>query len=72
MNDLTGGSTGFAENQEAVLRTTLLDLVWRVGEQAESDGAVVAVVEPLLRTGRVKLTGIFRDLPVEQTRLAES
>jgi hypothetical protein len=70
MNDLTGASNGFVENEGVVLRTTLLELVWRLGEEAESDATVVATVEPLLRTGRVQLTGSFRDVPVEQTFLA--
>jgi hypothetical protein len=66
MSGFTGTSTGLAENGAPVLRTTLLDLVWRLGAEAESDVAVVAAVEPLLRSGSVQLTGNFRGVPVEQ------
>jgi hypothetical protein len=66
MSDLMGISTGLAENGAPVLRTTLLGLVWGLDPQAESDAATVAAVESLLLSGRVQLTGNFRDVPVEQ------
>jgi len=72
VRDLTFESMVPAENQETVLRTTLLDLVWRLGEQAECDASVVASVEFLLRSRRVRLTGTFRDAPIEQMFPAES
>jgi hypothetical protein len=66
MSGLTDVSMGLADEGTSVLRTTLLDLVWRLGAESESDAAVVSAVEPMLRNGRVKLTGNFRDVPVEQ------
>jgi hypothetical protein len=45
--------------------TTLLDLVWSVGEVTSSDHEVIATVSSLLRYGAVKLCGNFRDCPIE-------
>jgi hypothetical protein len=45
--------------------TTLLDLVWSVGEVTSSDHEVIATVSSLLRSGAVKLCGNFRDCPIE-------
>jgi hypothetical protein len=66
MTDLTGVSMGLEDNGTSAERTTLLDLIWRLGAEAESDAAVVAAAESLLQNGRVRLTGNFRDVPVEQ------
>jgi hypothetical protein len=45
------------------VETTLLQLVQLVSEVARDDREVVATVRELLRSGRVKLTGNFRDNP---------
>jgi len=50
---------------EAPLRLTLLELVGVVCEVTEDDREVVATVVHMLRSGRVELTGNFRDVPVE-------
>ncbi len=44
---------------------TLLELVQAIGEVTEDDGEVVATVIALLRSGRVRLCGNFRGLPIE-------
>lgn len=46
--------------------TTLLELVQAVAEQTHDDREVVATVRHMLRSGRVRLTGNFRDVPVEK------
>jgi hypothetical protein len=66
MSGLTGTLKDPARNENPVERTTLLELVWHLGTEAESEVAVVAAVEPLLRSGSVRLIGNFRDVPVEQ------
>jgi hypothetical protein len=66
MSTLTDVSMGLDDNRTSAERTTLLDLIWRLGAEAESDAAVVAAAESLLQNGRVRLTGNFRDVPVEQ------
>lgn len=43
------------------VETTLLDLVQVIGEVTEDEREVVATVLNLLRTGRVRLVGSFRD-----------
>lgn len=43
------------------VETTLLDLVAVVGEVTDDEREVVATVLHLLRTGRVRLVGNFRD-----------
>jgi predicted nucleic-acid-binding protein len=46
--------------EEAVVETTLLELVTTLGELTEDDREVVATVVELLRSGRVRLIGNFR------------
>jgi hypothetical protein len=46
--------------------TTLLELVVRLGGEIEDEEATVNAVSQLLRSGRVQLTGNFRDVPVEK------
>jgi hypothetical protein len=48
---------------QGVLETTMLDLVDRVGRVADDEETVVDAVIALLRTGRARLTGSFRDIP---------
>ncbi len=48
------------EGTETV-EVTLLELVRAVGEVTEDDREVVATVLQLLRSGRARLTGNFRD-----------
>ncbi len=48
--------------------TTLLDLVWRIGEVVDDDRAVVDEVLHLLESGRVRLTGNFRDALPDELR----
>jgi len=43
------------------VETTLLDLVQVIGEVTEDEREVVATVLHLLRDGRVRLVGNFRD-----------
>jgi predicted nucleic-acid-binding protein len=45
---------------EAVVETTLLELVTTLGELTEDDREVVSTVVELLRSGRVRLIGNFR------------
>jgi len=45
------------------LRVTLLELVAAVCDVTDSDTEVVATVLYMLETGRVRLSGSFRDLP---------
>jgi hypothetical protein len=47
------------------LATTLLELVRALGEVTHDDREVVASVQHLLETGRVRLTGNFENLPAE-------
>jgi hypothetical protein len=51
---------------DAVVHTTLLDLVWRTAEETDGESELVADVEQRLRAGSVRLTGNFRDVPVER------
>jgi len=44
---------------------TLLELVQGISEITNDDREVVATVMYLLRTGRVRLCGNFRDAPLE-------
>ena len=48
-----------------VIATTLLALVWSVGEVTSDDREVVATVSALLRSGAVRMRGAFRDCPIE-------
>ncbi len=50
------------EGTETV-EVTLLELVRAVGEVTEDDREVVATVLQMLRSGRARLTGNFRDTP---------
>jgi hypothetical protein len=45
---------------EAVVETTLLELVTTLGELTDDDREVVSSVIELLRSGRVRLIGNFR------------
>jgi hypothetical protein len=47
------------------MATTLLELVRALSEVTEDDREVVATVQHMLETGRVRLTGNFHDLPAE-------
>ena len=47
---------------------TLLELVQAVSEETEDDREVVAIVNLLLRSGRVRLCGNFRGAPPESFR----
>jgi hypothetical protein len=46
------------------LRLTLLELVGAVCDVTNSDAEVVATVIHMIETGRVRLSGSFRDVPV--------
>ena len=48
----------------SAIRTTLLDLVWRLGSETRRDEEVVDNVIDLLTSGGVELSGNFRGLPV--------
>jgi hypothetical protein len=61
----TAESTVFDANREA-RPTTLLDLVWSASESTPGEDQLVAGVAGLLRSGRVRLTGNFRGVPVDQ------
>jgi predicted nucleic-acid-binding protein len=50
----------FDAETEAVVETTLLELVTTLGELTEDDREVVTTVVELLRSGRVRLIGNFR------------
>jgi hypothetical protein len=54
------------EAGDAVVHTTLLDLMWRTAEETDGESELVADVEQRLREGSVQLTGNFRDVPVER------
>ncbi len=54
-----------AETQEP-RELTLLELVRALGEVTEDDREVVATVLALLRSGRVRLCGNFRDVPIDR------
>jgi hypothetical protein len=45
---------------------TLLELIDAVSEVSESEEEVVATVSHMLNSGRVRLTGNFRDTPIAQ------
>jgi predicted nucleic-acid-binding protein len=45
--------------------TTLLELVHVLGEITDDEREIVATVLSLLRSGKVRLCGNFRDTPVE-------
>jgi hypothetical protein len=58
------GSAGEA-GDPAPRETTLLELVRALGEVTSDDREIVATVLWMLRSGRVKLCGNFRDCPIE-------
>ncbi len=47
------------------IECTLLELVEAIGEQTEDEREVVATVVHLLRSGRVRLCGNFRGVPID-------
>jgi hypothetical protein len=51
-------------------QTTLLELVAAVSEVAENEAELVATVLELLESGRARLTGNFRDIPIDVFRSA--
>ena len=56
------------ETESEVIDTTLLELVGALSEVTCDDREVVATVQHLLETGRVRLTGNFRSYPPETFR----
>ena len=46
------------------LRVTLLELVGAVCDVTNSDAEVVATVVHMIESGRVRLSGSFRDVPI--------
>ena len=50
-----------AKSEGEVIDTTLLELVKAVSEVTDDEREVVATVTQLLRSGRVRLVGNFRD-----------
>ena len=55
-----------SRSAKTVERTTLLDLVWRVDHETRDEETTVETITDLLASGRVQLTGNFRDVPVER------
>jgi hypothetical protein len=49
---------------EEPLQVTLLELVEAINEVTSDEREVVATVLYMIETGRVRLSGIFRNLPV--------
>ena len=49
---------------EEPLRVTLLELVGAVCDVTSTDAEVVATVINMIETGRVRLSGSFRDIPI--------
>jgi hypothetical protein len=47
--------------QQPRLQTTLLNLVWTVSHVTETDQQTVALVAALINSGRVQLTGTFKN-----------
>lgn len=54
-----------APTQTVTIQTTLLDLVRAVSESTEDDAEVVSTIVHMLRTGRVELSGTFRNEPID-------
>ncbi len=54
---------------EEPLATTLLALVEAVSDASDNEREVVATVSHMLRTGRVRLTGCFRNSPRDTFRV---
>ncbi len=53
---------------EVRVDTTLLELVWAIGEVTEDEREVIAAVVALIQSGRVRLRGAFRDKPLSVLR----
>jgi len=53
-------------------QTTLLELVWAVSEVTQNETELVTAVVDLLESGRARLTGNFRDIPIEVFRAARN
>ena len=51
------------------LATTLLALVEAVGDASNSEQEVVATVSHMLRSGKVRLIGCFRNAPLDTFRV---
>lgn len=62
MGAATSARTEPAVAQEP-LQVTLLELVAAIGDITSNDAEVVATVLYMIETGRVRLTGTFRNLP---------
>ena len=58
--------------QSEPIATTLLELVRALGEVTEDDREVVATIQHLLESGRVRLTGNFHDLHAALFRSEEA
>ena len=58
-----------ARPESEPLATTLLALVEAVSDASNSEQEVVATVSHMLRSGRVRLIGCFRDAPREAFRV---
>jgi hypothetical protein len=55
-----------ARSIQAVIDTTLLELVRTVGEITDDETEIVATVIHMLRSGTVRLTGAFRGEPLNK------
>ena len=53
--------TGLVQGDPPTVRTTLLELVTLLSELTESEEETVETARALLASGKVKLTGSFRD-----------
>ena len=58
-----------APSGDEPLATTLLELVEAVTDASNNESEVVATVSYMLRSGRIRLTGCFRDTPCKEFRL---
>lgn len=58
-------STQASESEDAT-PFTLLELIDAVSEVSDNEQEVIATVQYMLNSGRVQLTGSFRDEPVEK------
>lgn len=55
-----------SSDDSASIEFTLLELIQAVNEVAETERELVATVVHMVRSGRVRLTGNFRDCSVEE------
>jgi hypothetical protein len=62
---MTSKAATISQARETVEQTTLLDLVWSVDQATHDEEATVSTITDLLTSGRVRLTGNFRDVPIE-------